>query len=315
MTDNKRKEVEDKVATAACAVSSRLEEAEPAIKACMALWDCVADAMHRDALCAPDSTENPKPMAFAEDSIPGIAHYLGREYQSWEEILKVRSNWYLVRLSQMIRKKPLPIQPPCDGNTGAEMEEAQTMNEMEHNYSSAVAAANETKGKLKGPYQFDAAAVLESWKRADKLIEALKAQSNRWKNRYESKHMTISDVTSILNQLEKLQKHSLALQTQLDVERKTSDAIANALKLERDDAGKVFGRLGLVAKEIAGISDNAPSMECIDAIRTKHQNVKDWAGRLMGVLRNRDVYPRHVINDICDKAASSGIRFVNSDPL
>jgi hypothetical protein len=296
-----REAVEDKVATAACAVSLRLEEAEPAIKACMALWDCVADAMHRDAICAAD-----KPMAFAEDSIPGIAHYLGREYGSWEEVLKARPNWYLVRLAEMIRKKPPTIPPPCDGKTGAEMEEAQTMNEMERNYSSAVADANGTKHRACECefFVFGAIEVLESWKRADRLIEALKAQSNRWKNRYEEKKVEAGDLfdsnTALQREVDKLNAYISKHMTILDFD---SVMRANAkLALERDDAGKVFGRLGLVAKEIAGISDNAPSMECLDAILSRYKRVLKCADELHRMLRNRAVYPDHVINDFCDRA-------------
>lgn len=44
----------------------------------------------------------------AEDSIPDIQHYLGREFQSWEEVLKSYPNWYLTKIAGMVRLKPAP---------------------------------------------------------------------------------------------------------------------------------------------------------------------------------------------------------------
>ena len=257
-----RVKVENAVAKAACSESSRREEAAPAIAACMALWDCVAEARHQD-------DERGKAVAESME--------LQKEVENLKVLLDqtVESSLQLLAREEE-RGKEWRAQAE-DRNNRAEAAEAR-VNELGRD------------------------------------LEVSRAEVSRL-NEFISKHITISDVTSILDQLEKLQKHSLALQTQLDAEHKTSDAIANALKLERDDAGKVFGRLGLVAKEIAGISDNAPSMECIDAIWERHKKVLAWAGRLMYVLRNRDVYPNHVTSDICDKAKGIGVISVERDPL
>lgn len=274
-----RAEIEDAVARAACAQSSRKEEADPAIAACMALYDAIY-------IFAPDVYKK-KPPTIAE----------------LEAILK---NEDFVALDKTYDEAKLETETKLRLLTNGQM----VLND-------------ERRAALK-------------------IIEAIKRQSNRWKSRYEEKGVecgglfdSLSDAREVItNQdaaITNKNKTISALEHALDVSRAALErmrvrseddergkAVARSMELEaqlkesddrhltRDlaelDAGKVFGRLGLVAKEIAGISDNAPSMECIDAILARYKRVLKCADELHRMLRNRSVYPDHVINDMCDRS-------------
>lgn len=54
--------------------------------------------------CAIRSIPLPPPES-AEAEVPPIEPYLGREFQSLEEVLMVRPNWYLQKIASLIRPK------------------------------------------------------------------------------------------------------------------------------------------------------------------------------------------------------------------